>query len=103
MQVIRDVTPMVLSRALKLCNFLDWKDIKVFHVQSYTSINNSIAIYSARVSIDASAMKCWSSIVINRAHHTRLHHSQNSSGEHIHIRLKQLAIVCPHFVSTCQH
>ena len=21
---------MVLSRALKLCNFLDWKDIKVF-------------------------------------------------------------------------
>ncbi len=29
LQVIRDVTPMVLSRALKLCNFLDWKDIKV--------------------------------------------------------------------------
>lgn len=31
-QVIRDVTPMVLSRALKLCNFLDWKDIKVKYV-----------------------------------------------------------------------
>jgi hypothetical protein len=32
LQVIRDVTPMVLSRALKLCNFLDWKDIKVLPI-----------------------------------------------------------------------
>lgn len=28
-QVIRDLTPLVLGRALKLCNFLDYQDIKV--------------------------------------------------------------------------
>lgn len=36
-KVIRDVTPMVLSRALKLCNFLDWKDIKVVY-KRYASL-----------------------------------------------------------------
>ena len=29
LQVVRDVTPMVLARALKLCNFLDYRDSKV--------------------------------------------------------------------------
>lgn len=33
-QVIRDVTPLVLGRPLKLCNFLDWKDNKVCRGQS---------------------------------------------------------------------
>ena len=28
-RIIRELTPMVLSRPLKLCNFLDWKDQKV--------------------------------------------------------------------------
>lgn len=28
-QIMRDVSPMVLGRALKLCNFLDYQDIKV--------------------------------------------------------------------------
>ncbi len=28
-QAIRDLTPLVLGRALKLCNFLDYQDIKV--------------------------------------------------------------------------
>lgn len=28
-RIIREITPMVLGRALKLCNFLDWKDQKV--------------------------------------------------------------------------
>lgn len=36
-KVIRDVTPMVLSRALKLCNFLDWKDIRVVY-KRYASL-----------------------------------------------------------------
>ena len=33
-QVIRDVTPLVLGRPLKLCNFLDWKDNKASRLQS---------------------------------------------------------------------
>lgn len=28
-KIIRDITPLVLGRALKLCNFLDYQDIKV--------------------------------------------------------------------------
>ena len=28
-KIIREITPMVLARPLKLCNFLDWKDNKV--------------------------------------------------------------------------
>ena len=29
LQIIRDISPLVLGRALKLCNFLDYQDIKV--------------------------------------------------------------------------
>ncbi|KAK9829550.1 hypothetical protein WJX72_006427 [[Myrmecia] bisecta] len=36
-KVVREVTPMVLGRALKLCNFLDWKDIKVVY-KRYASL-----------------------------------------------------------------
>jgi AP-1 complex subunit sigma 1/2 len=36
-KVIRDVTPMVLPRALKLCNFLDYQDIKVVY-KRYASL-----------------------------------------------------------------
>lgn len=52
-QVIRDVTPMVLSRALKLCNFLDWKDIKVkyTHAQSYASLVRASHIISSQYSL----------------------------------------------------
>lgn len=28
-RVVKEVTPMVLQRPLKLCNFLDWKNIKL--------------------------------------------------------------------------
>jgi len=28
-QIIRDISPLVLGRALKLCNFLDYQDSKV--------------------------------------------------------------------------
>lgn len=28
-KIIRDITPLVLGRAVKLCNFLDYQDIKV--------------------------------------------------------------------------
>ena len=28
-KIIRELTPMVLARPLKLCNFLDWRDTKV--------------------------------------------------------------------------
>ena len=28
-KIIREITPMVLARPIKLCNFLDWKDNKV--------------------------------------------------------------------------
>ena len=28
-KITRDITPLVLGRALKLCNFLDYQDIKV--------------------------------------------------------------------------
>lgn len=28
-KIIRELTPLVLARPLKLCNFLDWKDNKV--------------------------------------------------------------------------
>ena len=27
-KIVRDITPLVLGRALKLCNFLDYQDIK---------------------------------------------------------------------------
>lgn len=30
-KIVRDITPLVLGRALKLCNFLDYQDIKVLH------------------------------------------------------------------------
>lgn len=39
-KILRELTPMVLGRPLKLCNFLDWKDTKVplvpsrFHLPS---------------------------------------------------------------------
>jgi len=36
-KVIRDTTPMVLARALKLCNFLDYQDIKVVY-KRYASL-----------------------------------------------------------------
>lgn len=36
-KVIRDVTPLVLGRPLKLCNFLDWKDNKVVY-KRYASL-----------------------------------------------------------------
>ena len=29
-KITRDITPLVLGRALKLCNFLDYQDIKVW-------------------------------------------------------------------------
>ena len=28
LQTVRDISPLVLGRALKLCNFLDYQDIK---------------------------------------------------------------------------
>ena len=28
-KIMRDITPLVLGRSLKLCNFLDYQDIKV--------------------------------------------------------------------------
>jgi hypothetical protein len=28
-KIIRDISPLILGRALKLCNFLDYQDIKV--------------------------------------------------------------------------
>lgn len=36
-KITRDVTPVVLSRAPKLCNFLDWKDMKVVY-KRYASL-----------------------------------------------------------------
>mmetsp|Transcript_13785 Transcript_13785/g.41622 ORF Transcript_13785/g.41622 Transcript_13785/m.41622 type:complete len:170 (-) Transcript_13785:391-900(-) len=36
-RIIREITPMVLGRALKLCNFLDWKDQKVVY-KRYASL-----------------------------------------------------------------
>ena len=34
-KIIRDITPLVLGRALKLCNFLDYQDIKVIICMSF--------------------------------------------------------------------
>ena len=35
LQTVRDISPLVLGRALKLCNFLDYQDIKArFYRQS---------------------------------------------------------------------
>lgn len=36
-RVVKEVTPMVLSRPLKLCNFLDWKNIKLVY-KRYASL-----------------------------------------------------------------
>jgi AP-1 complex subunit sigma 1/2 len=36
-KIIRELTPLVLSRPLKLCNFLDWKDTKVVY-KRYASL-----------------------------------------------------------------
>eukprot|EP00891_Asterochloris_glomerata_P000323 jgi/Astpho2/323/Aster-02205 len=36
-KVVRDVTPMVLARAVKLCNFLDYRDSKVVY-KRYASL-----------------------------------------------------------------
>ena len=36
-KIIRELTPMVLGRPLKLCNFLDWKDSKVSGLSSMAS------------------------------------------------------------------
>lgn len=37
LKAIRDITPTVLSRPAKLCNFLDWKDSKVVY-KRYASL-----------------------------------------------------------------
>ena len=36
-RVIKDVTPMVLSRPAKACNFIDWKDMKLVY-RRYASL-----------------------------------------------------------------
>lgn len=36
-KIIRDITPLVLGRAVKLCNFLDYQDIKVVY-KRYASL-----------------------------------------------------------------
>ena len=44
-KIIRDITPLVLGRALRLCNFLDYQDIKVL-----ICMINSTQILSIRLS-----------------------------------------------------
>nr|BAD90690.1 sigma1 subunit of AP-1 complex of clathrin-coated vesicles [Botryococcus braunii] len=36
-KIVRDITPLVLGRAVKLCNFLDYQDIKVVY-KRYASL-----------------------------------------------------------------
>ena len=36
-KIVREITPMVITRPLKLCNFLDWKDMKVVY-KRYASL-----------------------------------------------------------------
>jgi AP-1 complex subunit sigma 1/2 len=36
-RVVKETTPMVLSRPLKLCNFVDWKNIKLVY-KRYASL-----------------------------------------------------------------
>ncbi|KAG2487861.1 hypothetical protein HYH03_013577 [Edaphochlamys debaryana] len=36
-RVVKEITPMILARPLKLCNFLDWKNIKLIY-KRYASL-----------------------------------------------------------------
>lgn len=36
-RVVKEITPMILARPLKLCNFLDWKNIKLVY-KRYASL-----------------------------------------------------------------
>ncbi|GAB4818112.1 hypothetical protein N2152v2_005158 [Parachlorella kessleri] len=36
-KIDREITPMVITRPLKLCNFLDWKDMKIVY-KRYASL-----------------------------------------------------------------
>ncbi len=36
-KIVREITPMVITRPLKLCNFLDWKDMKLVY-KRYASL-----------------------------------------------------------------
>ncbi|CAD7697256.1 unnamed protein product [Ostreobium quekettii] len=36
-RVIKDITPIILARPLKLCNFLDWKNLKIVY-KRYASL-----------------------------------------------------------------
>lgn len=36
-RVIKEIAPLVLSRPLKLCNFLDWKNVKLIY-KRYASL-----------------------------------------------------------------
>uniref|UniRef100_A0A7S0RTH3 AP complex subunit sigma n=1 Tax=Chlamydomonas leiostraca TaxID=1034604 RepID=A0A7S0RTH3_9CHLO len=36
-RVVKEITPLVLSRPLKLCNFLDWKNVKLIY-KRYASL-----------------------------------------------------------------
>ena len=51
MQVIRDITPLVLGRPLKLCNFLDYQDIKVCLAQFAASWSHSLASVTTWTSV----------------------------------------------------
>lgn len=36
-RVVKEITPLVLARPLKLCNFLDWKNVKLIY-KRYASL-----------------------------------------------------------------
>lgn len=36
-KIVREITPMVITRPLKLCNFLEWKDMKLVY-KRYASL-----------------------------------------------------------------
>ena len=57
MQVIRDVTPLVLGRPLKLCNFLDWKDNKVCYRNAFAVVDTWSRPFLTRLAIIAGCVQ----------------------------------------------
>lgn len=67
-KIVREITPMVISRPLKLCNFLDWKDQKLVY-KRYASLyfvagvdagaKRGVLLVQLLLWLRNSSLQCW--------------------------------------------
>jgi hypothetical protein len=69
-RVIKEVTPMVLQRPLKLCNFLDWKNIKLVGAPPPLPLPRAPTLAAAAVPLLAVAETCTARLMATQAGRT---------------------------------